>query len=159
MKKEISEIGKQMLLYQEDLAKRYKYAPIEPNLLDGDVREKYLEALPDWCCLTGDNVPLCTVAGTVICSAYEKIVVGDYGAYIQMAEEQMNLSVLRCKPGEEYRYQDERYAKNVKYLWLTPKDDSDCKVYLQKKTVEYANYEPKKFYISVYEVFPYEGEV
>lgn len=152
----ISDIGKEMLQFQEMLAKEHKYAPIEPDLFLGDVRDKYRAALPDWCCDSGDNIKLCSIAGTILCSGYSRIVIGDYGAFVEIKPEQIISAALKCKTGEEYRYQDERYAKNVKYLWLTPTDDSNCKVYLQSKTVEYADYIPGMYYISPYEVFPCE---
>ena len=154
MKYQISEVGKKMLKYQEDLAKLHHYKPIQPNLLDGDVREKYLETLPSWCSLSGAETLLCTISGTVLCSGYRRIVIGDYGAFCECSPEQINASMLQCKPGEEYRFQNERYAKNVKYLWLTPKDASDCKVYFQKKIVEYADYLPGMYYFSPFEAFP-----
>lgn len=47
-----------------------------------------------------------------------------------------------------------QYAEHVKYLWLTADDNSDVKVYDQKRLVEYADYKPGMLYVSVYEVFP-----
>ena len=32
-------------------------------------------------------------------------------------------------PGEEYRVKDPRYKDNVKYIWLTLKDNSNIKIY------------------------------
>ena len=151
---QISETGKQMLQYQDELAKEHKYAPIQPDLFHGDVRALYRAVLPAWCNINGDTNPLCSADGTVLCFGYRRIVIGDYGAFVEISPEEVILSSLCCKPGQEYRYQDERYSKNVKYLWLTTKDTSDCKVYLQRKTVEYADYLPGMYYISVYEVFP-----
>ena len=56
------------------------------------------------------------------------------------------------KPGQEYRIDDERYSKNVKYHWLTINDNSDVKIYHQMRTVAYADYLPDKYYVSVHEV-------
>lgn len=54
-----------------------------------------------------------------------------------------------------YQYNVKARAKeNVKYLWLTADDDSDVKIYDQKRSVEYADYKPGMLYVSVYEVFP-----
>lgn len=153
--KQISKIGYEMLLYQTKLAEEYQYAPIEPNLFMGDVRQKYKDALPIWCSLNGDQeMELLTLAGSSLCKGYKRIVIGDYGAFVEISSSQMNESLLRCKKGQEYRYLDERYAANVKYLWLTAKDSSDCKIYLQKKPVSYADYRPGMYYISPYEVLP-----
>lgn len=49
-------------------------------------------------------------------------------------------------------------AEHVKYLWLTADDNSDVKVYDQKRLVEYADYKPGMLYVSVYEVFPAETD-
>lgn len=49
-------------------------------------------------------------------------------------------------------------AEHVKYLWLTADDNSDVKVYDQKRSVEYADYKPGMLYVSVYEVFPAETD-
>ena len=158
MKYQISATGTKMLQFQEDLAREHKYTPLEPDLFLGDVRARYLEALPEWCCIQGADVALCSASGTILCSSYRRIVTGDYGCFVEITPEQIYPDILHCKPGEEYRYQDERYAKNVKYLWLTPKDDSGCKVYLQRKRVDYADYFPGMYYVSVYEVFPQNEE-
>lgn len=152
--REISPIGKEMLMFQENLAKEHKYKPVPYDLFIGDVREKYLNALPKWCNLDGDNVTLFSLDGTQLCTGYKRIVIGDYGAFIEISPEQILDSNLCCKRGQEYRYNDERFAKHVKYLWLTTKDASDCKIYHQKKTVDYADYQPNMYYISPYEVYP-----
>lgn len=151
--KSISEVGRKMLAFQCGLAAEYRYEPIEPNLFLGDVREKYRAALPGWCKESGDPAAsLFTLDGTLLCRGYRRIVIGDYGAFVEISPDQICREVLRCKPGQEYRYQDERFAENVKYLWLTAKDRSDCKIYLQKKTVSYADYVPGMYYVSPYEV-------
>ena len=59
---------------------------------------------------------------------------------------------------QSYRIEDPRYAEHVKYLWLTADDNSDVKVYDQKRLVEYADYKPGMLYVSVYEVFPAETD-
>lgn len=120
----------------------------------GDVREKYRKALPDWCEVDGNaTASLYSLDGTKICVGYERIVIGDYGAFVEISPKQICKEALRCKPGQEYRFADEHFAANVKYLWLTAKDHSDCKIYFQKKKVCYADYIPGMFYISPYEVF------
>lgn len=152
MNKNISQIGKEMLLYQELLAKKYKYKPVPIDLFHGDVRDKYLAALPKWCQLEGSDEDLYTLSGTKIAAGYRRVVIGDYGAFIEFSKEQAVEEKLHCKKGQEYRYLDTRFIGHVKYLWLTAKDDSDTKIYLQKKTVDYADYRPGFYYVSPYEV-------
>lgn len=161
--KEISHVGKEMLAFQERLAKEFGYKPIGFNFFVGDVRQKYFEALPEWCDVSGNgNMPLLSLAGTRISTGYTRIVIGDYGAFVEISPDQIYRENIHCKPGQEYRIADERYSKNTKYHWLTAKDNSDCKIYFQQKTVDYADYLPGMYYISPYEVLPeggYDGEI
>lgn len=150
---QMSELGRTMLAFQKNLAAEYGYEPIEPNLFLGDVRERYLSALPEWCELSGDReTSLFSLGETQLCNGYERIVIDDYGAFVEISPEHILKSNICCKPGQEYRITDERFAKKVKYLWLTVADNSDCKIYLQKKRVAYADYVPGIFYINPYEV-------
>ena len=148
----ISEIGREMLRFQEDLAKEYGYKPIEPNLFLGDVREKYRAALPEWCKLEGDVIPCYTLSGTLIATGYKRIVIGDYGAFIECSQEQIAADNIRIQPGQEYRLLDERFRERCKYFWYTAKDSSEIKLYFQQKTVSYADYRPGMWYFSPYEV-------
>ena len=152
--KQKSRIGKEMLAFQEKLATEHKYEPIKIDLFIGDVREKYRSALPEWCIVDGDKkAALYSLDGTLLCTGYERIVIGDYGAFIEIHPESIRKESLCCKQGQEYRFSDVRFSANVKYLWLTAKDKSDCKIYHQKKKVSYADYIPGMYYISPYEVY------
>lgn len=155
----ISEIGKEMLDFQEKLAKTYGYKPIEPNLFLGDVRQKYIDALPEWCKIEGDpECELYSERETLIATGYERIVIGDYGAFIEISPEQILQNKLKLAPGEEYRVYDERYSNNVKYHWYTTIVPAQIKLYYQQKAVTYADYKPGMWYVSVYEVFPVEED-
>ena len=155
VKHKISEIGAQMLRYQEQLAREYKYKPI-PRTFFCDVRAEFQKALPEWCNVSGDTISLETADGTVITNGYNRIVIGDYGAFVEFSRVQACMRRLEIKEGQMYRAKDPRYAEHVKYLWLTADDGSDVKVYDQKRPVEYADYKPGMLYVSVYEVFPTE---
>ena len=153
--KQISAIGKEMLRFQANLAAERNYQPVEPDLFLGDVRDKYRQALPDWCSLTGaPQMPLYTLDDTLLCTGYDRIVIGDYGAFVEISPQQILQEAICIKPGQEFRANDPRFSQNVKYLWLTAKDRSGCKIYCQKKTVDYADYTPGMYYISPYEVHP-----
>ena len=159
MRYEISEVGKEMLRYQEELAEKHKYKPIPINLFTGNVRDKYEENLPEWCKdEKSKEVSFYSASGTKICNGYNRVVIGDYGAFIEVKPEQMCLDNICCKKGQEYRIKDERYANRVKYHWLTTMDFSDCKIYYQQKEVSYADYKAGMYYISPYEMFAYEYE-
>lgn len=150
---QISEKGKEMLAYQEQLSREYKYKPIPKNAPVGNVRKLYEEELPDWCKDESAEVELYTAGNTLLCKGYTRIVIGDYGAFVEISPEQIEKDSLIVKPGQEYRINDPKYSGNVKYHWLTVDDGSDCKVYFQQKTVSYADYCPGMYYISPYEVF------
>lgn len=143
-----------MLKFQEDLAIEYGYKPIEPNLFLGDVRQKYLKALPAWCKIDGDpKCGLFSERGTRIAYGYNRIVIGDYGAFVEITPEQIETLTIKLAPGEEYRIYDERFASRVKYHWYTTKVPAQIKLYHQQKPVTYADYVPGMWYVSPYQVF------
>ncbi len=108
----ITETGREMLRFQEQLAKDYGYQPIGYNLFLGDVRQKYLDALPEWRKVDGDpEIPLFTDKGTQISTGYKRIVIGDYGAFIEMSQEQMVMDNIQICDGQEYRIEDARLVK------------------------------------------------
>ncbi len=148
---QISETGREMLDFQERLAEEYGYAPIGYNLFLGDVRQKFRDALPEWCRLDGDNISCRTLSGSLFASGYKRIVIGDYGAFLEFSSEQIACS-LSVQPGQEYRIQDPQFAGRVKYIWLTVPDGSGIKIYFQQKTVSYADYVPGMYYVSPYEI-------
>ena len=152
---EMSRIGKEMLAFQELLAEQHNYEPLNQlSMFDEDVREKYLRNLPEWCSIVGDqNKELRSLNGTLLAVGYNRIVIGDYGAFIEIDPDHIVKENLRVKEGQEYRSTDPRFADRVKYFWLTATDKSNCKVYLQQKRVSYADYLPGMYYISPYEVY------
>ena len=153
----ISKTGKEMLAFQERLAKEYKYKPIGFNLFVGDVRRKYIDNLPEWCGLSGSRQALYTHNGAKIANGYKRIVIGDYGAFVEISNADICESELIIKPGEEYRLTDEKFSERVKYIWYTDKSGTGAKFYLQKKTVNYADYRPGMWYVSPYEVTPFDS--
>ena len=87
MKHSTKHIGRSMLKFQEELARQYHYKEIKPNLFIGDVRDIYYHALSNWCALDGAQTALESTDGTVLCSGYRRIVIGDYGAFIEITPE------------------------------------------------------------------------
>ena len=85
MEHRISEVGAQMLKYQEQLARDYGYKPI-PRTFFCDVRAEFQKALPEWCNVSGDTISLETADGTVITNGYNRIVIGDYGAFVEFSK-------------------------------------------------------------------------
>lgn len=138
-----------MLAFQAIMSERFSYKPM-PKEYSKRCREIYRETLPSWAKIEGDNKPLYSTAGTLLCKAYDRIVIGDYGAFIEVKPSDMLTDNLCVAKGQEYRYTD-RYKDRIKYYWLTAKDGSNVKVYQQLKGVTYADYQPDRFYISPFE--------
>ncbi len=132
------------------LAEKYKYKPLTKELSE-KYRSLFKENIPQFLDISGSTNTLYTFNGTKICNGYDRIVIGDYGAFIEFSQEHV-ASKFIIQRGQEYRVYDEKYRNNVKYIWLTIDDGSGIKVYLQKRKVLYADYKPKKYYISVHEV-------
>lgn len=87
-----------------------------------------------------DNVPFA--------KDYERIVIGDYGAYVEIKPIDL-LVDLDVTIGQEWRLDKDFLEKrnlSIKYEWYEYKGK---KVYLQKDTVKYADYKPGFYYISV----------
>lgn len=139
-----------VLKFQEDLIEKYKYKPIPP-LYREEALSLYLNNLPEGFSLDGAAVPLYSPGGLKLCNRYNRIVIGDYGAFVEILPEDIIHENIKVKQGQEYRDVDERYAKHTKYSWLTSNDQTNIKIYFQKKPVDYADYVPGRYYISPYE--------
>ena len=134
------------------LATRYKYRKLNKKL-SAEVRQKYLDNIPLELNIEGDiNFKIYTLSNTLISNGYNRIVIGDYGAFIEFNKSQIIRENIKIKEGQEYRINDPKYSDNVKYYWLTAKDNSNIKIYYQKKTVTYADYKAEVFYVSPYEI-------
>lgn len=140
-----------LLKFQEELAYKYGYRKL-PKKLSEEVRQKYLNNINHDLSLNGREDKLYSLNGTLIATGYTRIVIGDYGAFIEYDKEQSVKKHYKIKEGQEYRINDPNYSKHVKYIWLTAKDGSDIKIYYQKRKVAYADYNPEMLYVSPYEV-------
>ena len=155
----ISEIGKQTLELQQRLANQYNYKKL-PNMVSTKYQQLYYDTLPLYfkSHLNGGNVFLYDLFDICISTKFERVVIGDYGAFIEISSEDIIGDNLVCAPGQEYRYKDNEYRKRVKYIWLTTKSNSNCKIYYQTNIVSYADYKPDYFYISPFECYFMEKE-
>lgn len=138
------------LKIEAKLAEKYKYKNL-PGDLSGKYRNYWKENIPDYLSINGDKTPLYTINAAPICKWYDRIVIGDYGAFIEFSKEAAESFALA--PGQEYRVYDARFADRVKYVWLTTNDGSNVKIYEQRRRVTYADYQPGKYYVSVHEAF------
>ncbi len=158
----MSETGKDIARMQKGLADYYKYTPLPPEVAF-EAMARYIKCLPQefyeksefiekGAQIRGRQMNMVTLSDTPLANRYERIVIGHYGAFIEISDENINKLFLKVKEGEEYRINNPHYTDRVKYEWWTTKDDSDCKLYYQKRTVDYADYRPGYWYISPYEV-------
>lgn len=138
-------------MIQDDLAKKYNYRCL-PDELSQTVRKKYRESIPPCLCMNGGVLTIRSLSGTVIANGYDRIVIGDYGAFIEFSKEQVVLKNIKVKKGQEYRINDKNFCDKVKYIWLTAKDESDVKIYFQRRSVPYADYKVDKYYVSPNEI-------
>lgn len=137
---------------QEELAQAYKYKPL-PYLFSIEQRKIYEDNLPEWLKVEKKKrTPLFSKSGLLISTDYERVVIGDYGAFIEISPKQIVNSSLKVKEGQEYRIVDRHFSERVKYHWYTTKDNTDTKLYYQQKTVDYADYKVGYWYVSPYEV-------
>lgn len=142
------------LKIEESLAKKYGYHPLQADLSQ-KYRNFFTENIPDFLDINGSKSQLTTLSGTPICNWYDRIVVGDYGAFVEFSKEAIATDFV-VQPGQEYRVNDKKYKNNVKYVWLTVCDESRIKIYQQKRGVSYADYKARKYYVSVHEVLKKE---
>lgn len=134
----------------DEVIAKYKYKPLSAEL-STQQRALYLAELPKEFDINGDlNCQVYDSFYHLIAYGYSRVVIGDYGAYVEIPLDKMILTDIIVKPGEEYRFEPE--YSNVKYHWYCLKNNQDIKIYYQKHTVKYADYKPEMFYISPYEL-------
>ena len=140
----------------EELVEKYKYRPLSKEL-SAKQRAIYLADLPSCFDINGNmDCKIYDNLGHLVAYGYSRVVIGDYGAYVEIPLEKMILENIIVKPGQEYRF-SERYS-TVKYHWYCLNTNQDIKIYYQKRTVSYADYKPEMFYISPYQIYTKESE-
>lgn len=136
----------------EYLVLHFEYKKL-PKALSERSRSIYLKYLPENFNINGDSKKLLYDSnGILIAKGYDRIVIGDYGAYVEINEYQIQRKNIRIKDGESYRMFDPQYRKNIKYHWYTSTSDSDIKIYYQIRKVSYADYIPGRYYIDPYQL-------
>lgn len=139
-----------MLTIINSLITTYKYKSL-PYDLSLKVRELYRRHIPSFLKEEGDDKKLYSLSNALIANGYERIVIGDYGAFIEFTEEQANKETFIIAPKQGYRVTDHRYKDLVKFIWLTT-EEQDIKIYYQKKSVIYADYKVGYYYVSILEL-------
>lgn len=138
--------------YINNLVSKYKYQKLDKDLSEYS-RNLYRSNIPSWLNI-GDrsDVELFSPDGVLITTGYNRIVVGDYGAYIEFSVIQSNHNEFIIPQNQMYRLED-KYRSGIKYLWYSTYKE-DVKIYYQTRGVSYADYIPRMFYVSVFDVNP-----
>lgn len=132
------------------LVDKYKYRKL-PEELSKRVKDLYRKALPFDYTLGENFLKIKDKSGRIISNGYSRIVIGDYGAFIEIPKDKMVLQNVYIPREQVYRTTP-RYINSVKYLWYTSYGDNNVKIYQQLRGVSYADYKPNMWYISPYEV-------
>ena len=133
------------------LAEKYKYKNLPQEIAD-KYHQYFDDNIPDFLKQNTNQIQLYTNSGSLVCTHYNRIVIGDYGAFVEFTPQQANEQIFIVMPGQEFRINNPRYSAHVKYEWLTIDDKSKIKIYRQKRTVTYADYIVGMYYVSVHEV-------
>jgi hypothetical protein len=103
-----------------------------------------------------DHTRFETGTGLHVASGYTRVAIGGRGPYIEFLLGHLIWDNLHIPDGEKYRL-DHPWKDRVYYVEWRTNDESNVKVYDQKKTVDYADYKVGLFYISPFDLFV-EGE-
>jgi len=99
--------------------------------------------------LTGnDETAFYTKCGLLIATGYKKIVIGQRGPYVEFLDKHINLTSIHMPESEKWRITSE----DAYYMEYRSTDESNVKLYFQKRVVNYANYKIGYFYISPFDL-------
>lgn len=80
--------------------------------------------------------------GTQLATAYNRVVHGERGDYVELEPSQFDVELL-----SKFHNDIEKDSPGY-YYWLYPTGHPDVKIYKQVRTVKYADYKVGKYYIS-----------
>ena len=95
-----------------------------------------------------EDITFYTKSNTPIARGYIRVVIGGRGPYIEFAPKQIITQSFHIPENQRYRLDDKR----VYYIEARSKDESNVKLYFQRKTVEYADYKINMVYISPFDL-------
>jgi hypothetical protein len=81
-------------------------------------------------------------------TGYVRVVIGGRGPYVEFTDRQLQMQNVTLPEEEEYRIDDRR----TYYVEYRSKCDSYVKIYVQKRTVAYADYKIGYCYISPFDL-------
>ena len=98
--------------------------------------------------LEGSEIAFFTKSGTPVASGYKRVVIGKRGPYIEFEPSQVISESFHIPADQKYRKTDDR----VYYVEARSNDDSNVKLYYQRKPVAYADYKVGMVYISPFDL-------
>ncbi len=90
-------------------------------------------------------------------SGYNRVVHGERGSYIEFEKHHLYQTLFFTPDTQKWRMTP-YWKERVFYYEMRSTDDSYIKLYIQRKTVDYADYKIGKCYISV-DALAWEGEL
>jgi hypothetical protein len=99
-----------------------------------------------------DHTRFETRAGLHVATGYTRIAIGGRGPYVEFLPAHLVWDNLHIPDGEKYRL-NHPWKDRVYYVEWRTKDQSNVKVYEQKKTVDYADYKVGLFYASPFDLY------
>jgi len=120
------------------------YKPLPPA--ESKIIRDHYESELDISVVGDDNCKVYNTAGTLIAIGYKRVVIGDYGAYVEFEPKHMKRNNIKQKwPGVPKR--------KVKYIWMESCDPTKTKIYWQQGVVGYANYIEGNYYVAPEDVY------
>lgn len=131
---------------------KYHHRPIPTTPAAGNVKTYYRDKLPAWAKKKiSRKYPLYTKNGEKVCERYERIVIGDYGAYVEISASHLSdnhfIYIDQNDPIDETIS-----SRHSSHMTLALNDESSYTIYFQVKPVPYGNFIPGRFYIDPYDV-------
>ena len=99
----------------------------------------------------GAQTKILNSVGTLIGDGFTRVVIGDYGAYLEFDESQIQPDNIKQKWAGEPK-------RKVKYIWMHTNDSDATKVYFQKDIVDYADYKVGMYYMDVLDAYTDDDE-
>lgn len=103
------------------------------------------------------NMELYSSSGELIATGYVRIVFGGRGPYIEFLKVNLNHTCMYIPKDLKWKMEQE-HKDHVFYYELRTRKDY-VKIYYQRKTVDYADYIVKRFYISPFDLYDSNGRV
>jgi len=87
-----------------------------------------------------NNISFYNNCGILVAVGYKRVVIGDYGPYIEFDDIQIKHDSIENKWSSVPK-------RKVKYIWMQTRDQAKTKIYRQCGTVSYADYKIGMYYV------------